>query len=225
MELKCEDCRAVIQIPDARVPQHGLFRLNCPRCKRKIEARTSLPDTRAGDQAHPGTPASLVEKPALLSDDLDDVLPEARDSVQPGRPSALLCVNRDESRSQLKVMLETSGYGVDVPSTADQALQRLRFNQYHVIVVDDDFEGKSPNPVAGYLANLNMNIRRDMFVVLMGKRFKTADHLQAFRESMDFIIHSEDLPQLATYLSRGLNEHERFYKVYNQCLIEAGKKL
>jgi hypothetical protein len=64
-----------------------------------------------------------------------------------------------------------------------------------------------------------------MFVVLMGKRFKTADHLQAFRESMDFIIHSEDLPQLATYLSRGLSEHERFYKVYNQCLIEAGKKL
>ena len=101
------------------------------------------------------------------------------DYIPPGQTSALLCVNGDESRSELKLILEALGYVIDSPETADQALQRLRFNQYHIIVVDDNFEGKSPNPVAGYLANLNMNIRRDMFVVLIGKRFKTADHLQA----------------------------------------------
>jgi hypothetical protein len=225
MELRCEDCQAVIQIPDERVPQSGTFRLNCPRCKRKIQASVKTPENREDGQAHLGLPMSLAEKTILLSNDPSNALPEVMDYISPGQASALLCVNRNESRSELKVMLEASGYGVDVPSTADQALQRLRFNQYHVIVVDDDFDGKSPNPVAGYLATLNMNIRRDMFVVLVGKRFKTSDHLQAFKESMDFIIHSEDLPQLATYLSRGLSEHERFYKVYNQCLIEAGKKL
>jgi zinc-ribbon domain len=225
MELRCEDCQAVIQIPDERVPQSGTFRLNCPRCKRKIQASVKTPENREDSQDHLGLPASLAEKTTLVSNDPSDALPEVMNYIPPGQASALLCVNRDESRRELKVMLEASGYLVDIPGTADQALQRLRFNQYDVILIDDDFEGKSPNPVAGYLANLNMNIRRDMFVVLIGKRFKTADHLQAFRESMNLILHSDDLPHLATFLTRGLSEHDRFYKVFTQCLIEAGKKL
>ena len=148
MELRCEDCQAVIQIPDERVPQSGTFRLNCPRCKRKIQASVKTPENREGGQDHLGPPASLTEKTALLSNDPSDALPEVMDYISPGQASALLCVNRDESRRELKLMLEASGYVVDIPGTADQALQRLRFNQYHVILLDDDFEGKSPNPVA-----------------------------------------------------------------------------
>jgi hypothetical protein len=48
----------------------------------------------------------------------------------------------------------------------DHALQRLRFNQYHVILLDDDFE-EMPNP-SQVPRGLNMNIRREMFVVLSG---------------------------------------------------------
>ena len=225
MELRCEDCRAVIQIPDERVPQSGTFRLNCPRCKRKIQASVKTPENREDDQTHLGLPASLTEKTTLLSNDPSDALPEVMDYIPPGQASALLCVNREECRRELQVMLEASGYVVDIPGTADQALQRLRFNQYHVILLDDNFEEKSPNPVAQYLVSLNMNIRRDMFVVLIGERFKTADHLQAFMESVNLILHPDDLPHLTTFLTRGLNEHERFYKVFTQCLIEAGKKL
>ncbi len=224
MELRCEACHAVIQIPDERVPQSGTFRLNCPRCKRKILASMKTSDSREEDQAHLSPASSLAENTPLLSDASDDVLPEAMDRLHPGQASALLCVNREECRSELKVMLEAAGYVVDIPATADQALQRLRFNQYHVILLDDHFEGKSPNPVAEYLARLSMNVRRDMFVVLIGARFKTADHLQAFMESVNLILHPDDLLHLATFLARGLSEHERFYKVFTQCLIEAGKK-
>ena len=38
-------------------------------------------------------------------------------------------------------MLEGLGYVVDMPAATNHALQRLRFNQYHVILLDDDFEG------------------------------------------------------------------------------------
>jgi predicted Zn finger-like uncharacterized protein len=224
MELRCDECRAVIQIPDERVPQNGSFRLNCPRCKRKIQASVKTSDNRE-DPAHLSLPPSLPEKTTLLSDAADDALPEATDRLQPGQASALLCVNGEKSRHELKVMLEALGYVVDIPATADQTLQRLRFNQYHIALLDDDFEGKSPNPIAEYLARLNMSVRRDIFVVLIGGRFKTADHLQAFMESANLILHPDDLPHLATFLARGLAEHERFYKVFTQCLIEAGKKL
>ena len=225
MEIKCEECRAVIQIPDERVPQNSTFRLNCPRCKQKILANTktinSLDERPTNVSPDPGTAA--LTSPG--NDDAGDDLPDAVDYLAPGQSAALLCINRVESRGEVKAMLEGLGYVVDMPAATDHALQRLRFNQYQVILLDDDFEGKSPNPIAAYLAGLNMNIRREMFVVLIGPRFKTADHLQAFMESVNLLLDPDDLLQLVTFLTRGLREHERFYKVFTECLIEAGKKI
>lgn len=225
MEFICEDCQAVIQIPDERVPQNSTFRLTCPRCKRKILASTKTSESFGEGKTNVSLSPGPSEVTPLGNDDAVDDLPDAMDYLSPSQSAALLCINRAESRGQVKGMLEGLGYVVDMPAATDHALQRLRFNQYHVILLDDDFEGKSPNPIAGYLAGLNMNIRREMFVVLIGQRFKTADHLQAFIESVNLLLHPDDLPQLVTFLSRGLRDHERFYKVFTECLIEAGKKI
>ena len=225
MEIRCEECRAVIQIPDERVPQNSTFRLNCPRCKRKILASTKTTNSLEERRTNVSLDAAPAGVTPLGNDDPVDDLPDAMDYLSPGQSAALVCINRAESRGEAKEMLEGIGYVVDMPSAAAHALQRLRFNQYHLILLDDDFEGKSPNPVAGYLAALNMNIRREMLVVLIGQRFKTADHLQAFMESVNLLLHPDDLPQLVTFLSRGLRDHERFYKVFTECLIEAGKKI
>jgi predicted Zn finger-like uncharacterized protein len=225
MEIKCDECHAVIQIPDERVPQNSTFRLNCPRCKRKILAHAkttnSLDERRSNVSLAPST--SGVTPP--VNDEAINGFPDAMTYLSPGQSAALLCINRIESRGDVKAMLEGLGYVVDIPEATDYALQRLRFNQYHIILLDDDFDGKSPNPLAGYLASLNMNLRREMFVILIGQRFKTADRLQAFIESVNLIVHSDDLPQLVTFLTRGLRDHERFYKVFTECLIEAGKKI
>jgi hypothetical protein len=116
------------------------------------------------------------------------------------------------------------GYAVDMPTVVDQALQRLRFNQYQVIVLAEQFGGSSPNPVTEYVTALNMNIRRDIFVALVGERFKTADHLQAFVESVNLVLHPADLTQIQAFLARGLRDHEQFYKVFVDCLIESGRR-
>jgi hypothetical protein len=225
MEIRCEECRAVIQIPNDRVPQNSAFRLTCPRCKRKVLANTKTTNSLDERRTNVCPDVGTVAVTPLGNDDAVDDLPDAMDYLSPGQSAALLCINRAESRGEVKAVLEGLGYVVDVPMASDHALQRLRFNQYHVVLLEDGFEGKSPNPITGYLAGLNMNIRREMFVVLIGQRFKTADHLQAFMESVNLLLHPDDLPQLATFLSRGLRDHERFYKVFTECLIEAGKKI
>jgi CheY-like chemotaxis protein len=162
---------------------------------------------------------------ALGNDDAVDDLPDGMDYLPPGQAAALLCINQEESRGEVKAMLEGLGYVVDMPKAIEHALQRLRFNQYHVILLDDDFDGKSPSPIAGYLRGLNMNIRREMFVIFIGQHFKTADYLQAFIESVNLILHPDDLSQLVTLLIRRLKDQERFYKVLTDCLIETGKKI
>jgi hypothetical protein len=117
------------------------------------------------------------------------------------------------------------GYIAHSLPSPQHALQRLRFNQYDIIILADVVGGQAPNPVASYLAKLNMNTRRDTFVVLVGEQFKTADQWQAFVESVDLVCHAADLLQLPVILKRALSEHERFYKVFNECLITAGKKI
>jgi hypothetical protein len=225
MDLICEDCQTAIQIPDERVPPNSTFRLTCPRCKRKIVASTKTAEGQRERNSNVSFTPNPSELLSAVHANLDEGLPEATDCLQSGQSAALLCVNREEFYGELKAMLETMGYMVNIPATADHALRCLRFNQYHVILLADDFEGRYPNPIAEYLAGLNMNIRREMFVVLIGSRLKTGDHLQAFMESVDFVLHPGDLPQFVTLLTRGLKDHERFYKVFNECLTEVGKKL
>jgi CheY-like chemotaxis protein len=146
------------------------------------------------------------------------------DSLQRGQPAALLCLDSDNARGLAQGALQRMGYAVDMPTVVDQALQRLRFNQYQVIVLAEQFGGSSPNPVTEYVTALNMNIRRDIFVALVGERFKTADHLQAFVESVNLVLHPADLTQIQAFLARGLRDHERFYKVFVDCLIESGRR-
>ena len=225
MEIKCEECRAVIQIADERVPPNSTFRLNCPRCKRKILVNTKATDTLIEEKGDLYPSPRPSGSPTLVDNDAFNDLPDAQNYLAPGQPAALACSNEEDSRDKLKGMLEDLGYLVDMPAAVDHALQRLRFNQYHVILLDDSFAGQSPNPVAGYLAGLNMTTRREMFVVLIGQRLKTADHLQAFMESVNLTLHPDDLPQLKMLLSRGLRDHKRFYKMFTECLIETGKRI
>ena len=164
-----------------------------------------------------------VSSPA--SDILEEIWDEKADSPHLGQVAALLCLDSDEIYSGLELMLQRMGYVVDIPTVVDQALDQLRLNQYQIVLFSEHFGGKIPNSVASYLAGLNMHIRREMFVVIVGERFKTGNHFQAFVESVDLVIHPEDLPRIEMILSKGLHDRSRLYKVFVECLVEAGKKM
>jgi hypothetical protein len=225
MELTCEDCRAIIQIADERVPLNSTFRLTCPRCKRRIVVSTKAPENQGAAKTRDSTSVRIEEESSSTGDNLREACTEETDILQSGQSAALLCLDRDHRFEGLKSVLQGMGYVIDAPASVDQTVHRLRFNQYQIIGLTEHFAGSFPNPVEGYLAGLNMNVRRDMFVVLVGERFRTADHLQAFIESVNLVIHPDDLSQIETLLIRGLREKERFYKVFVDCLTEAGKKI
>jgi len=225
MELLCDACQAVMQIPDDRVPPHTPFRVTCPRCKQRIVAVAKASESKLETKHTPSRDNLPMEATGPEEEAVEEFSGEAIDALQPGQSLSLLCVDQEESRSSLKSLLQELGYKVDCPLTADHALQRLRFDQYHLIVLSDAFGGQASNPMTDYLANLNMSTRRDMFVVLVGERFKTADHWQAFVESVNLVCHPSELAQLPTLLRRVFSEHERLYRVFNECLIAAGKKV
>jgi hypothetical protein len=225
VELTCEDCRTTIQIADERVPLNSTFRLTCPRCKRKIVVSSRAPETQGVGKLTVGASARVGEVSPSAGDNLQESSLEETDILQSGQSAALLCLDCDHRFEMLKSALRDLGYVVDLPASVDHALHRLRFNQYRIIGLTEHFAGSVPNPVAGYLAGLNMNARRDVFVVLVGERFRTADHLQAFIESVDLVVHPDELSHIETLIMKGLREKERFYKVFLDCLTEAGKRV
>jgi hypothetical protein len=225
VELTCEDCRTTIQIADERVPLNSTFRLTCPRCKRKIVVSSRAPETQGVGKPTVGASARVGEVSPSAGDNLQESSLEETDLLQSGQSAALLCLDCDHRFEMLKSALRDLGYVVDLPASVDHALHRLRFNQYRIIGLTEHFAGSVPNPVAGYLAGLNMNARRDVFVVLVGERFRTADHLQAFIESVDLVVHPDELSHIETLIMKGLREKERFYKVFIDCLTEAGKRV
>jgi hypothetical protein len=180
MELMCEDCGTMMQIPAERVPQNSTFRVTCPRCKRKISASTKSSEGASGGETN-GAPSESLISDGVETDNSDNGLPAPAPSpLSSNHPAALLCVAQNDRRADYRSSIESVGFVTDAPTTPDQALQHIRFNQYALIVVEDMFGERLPNPVTSYLAELNMNIRRDILVILVGERLKTGDPLGAF---------------------------------------------
>jgi hypothetical protein len=117
------------------------------------------------------------------------------------------------------------GYSVEVPSSPEDALQRLRFNPYRLVWLAEPFGQHASTAIASYLANLNMHVRRDIFVVLMGERFKTGDHWQAFVESVDLVYNPVDFACARAVIQHGLSEHARLYRVFRESLATTGKRI
>jgi hypothetical protein len=92
-------------------------------------------------------------------------------------------------------------------------------------VVNEEFDAKhsDTNGVMIYLERLEMSNRRDMYVVLLSRRYRTMDQFMAFSKSVNMIINSRNLNQIGGILGRGLTERDLFYRVFNESLEAVGR--
>ena len=144
------------------------------------------------------------------------------DFFELGDRTSLICADpstTDKARTTLKDL----GYKSHTAETAEMAIERLRYTQYDVIIIDENFAGSSlhSNTLLGYLASLPMPQRRHSFVCLIGSSFKTLDAMQAFAHSVHVVMNPMDLPNLAPILRKGTAEFELLYKVYKDAVAEA----
>ena len=65
-----------------------------------------------------------------------------------------------------------------------------------------------------YLNRLSMSVRRNIFLVLIGDRFKTRDNMMAFALSANVVLNPKELNTFAPILRNAISENEKFYKVY-----------
>jgi CheY-like chemotaxis protein len=139
---------------------------------------------------------------------------------------ALVCVDDATRQGAVTSALKDLGYAPDVPSSADNALDRMRKTAYEVVVVDETFEGATAldNGVLKGLAAMSMMVRRYMFVALIGKNVPTLDNATAFARSVNAVFSYGDLDQIGPMLQRAIADNDAFYRVFREVLKAAGKR-
>ena len=220
MEIVCESCKAKLNIPDEKVPQGQRVSVKCPRCKNKLILDTTVskpevPAPQVQDLAESGSAVedmsdtSIEEtyKPPQFEEmsGFDDMEADSGlDSYEEGEKLALVMVADTHHSEKIKAALDEVDYNSIRAENTQEAVAKMRF-------------------IFEYLNHLSMSFRRKMFVLLIGDKFRTMDHMMAFTMSANLVANWKDLDKLSNILRRSVSDNEKFYKVFMDTLKETGK--
>jgi predicted Zn finger-like uncharacterized protein len=213
MNIICTHCQSQFKIADDKIPPGRSASFPCPKCRTRI---TVSPD-----------PAAAEAQVSLNEVDTSAYNPADRpfDFVEEEGKTALVCEQNPLLKKSVIESLEQMEYQITVAESARDALKRMRYHVYDIVVVDEDFDTDNPetNGVLIYLERLGMAVRRNMFVAMVSSRHRTMDNMTAFLKSVNLIINTKNMEDFSKIMSRGLTDHLSFYRVFREKLKETGK--
>jgi predicted Zn finger-like uncharacterized protein len=232
MEITCEHCGAKLNIPDEKIPKDQIVKIGCPKCKNKItldtHSRASAngvetgPEEGAGSGSVGSKPEKESEEGYTYSDYSED---KALDFYDEGaKLSLIMCDDPEQSRKVHSIVKELGYQGVVSPDARD-ALGKMRFQHFDMIVLCDGFDGQSleDSPVLSHLNRLPMAIRRRIFLALLGEKFKSKDNMMSFAMSANAVFNTKELDRLAAMLKKAISDNEKLYKVFMDTLAHLGR--
>lgn len=207
MKVQCENCGTKLSLPDEKLVPGTDFTFNCPKCRQQNTIKVPAQETGSG--------------PVLNGEDEG----AAGEFYEEGSKLALICFDEGPTRDNLAKIMTEMDYIPVIPSSARDALKRIRLTQFSVILLDENYAGQSKdnNVILRLLQPMDMTTRRRIFVALFGKDYNTFDNMTAFALSVNALINLSDEAQFGKVLHKGLADYDRFYKVYFDVMREMGK--
>src|SRR3989338_5848419 len=215
MEITCNSCEKKISIPDEKVPQGKAFSITCPQCKHKISVK---PPNASGEVTSVET---ANPSPSAQFQPIEDEV--SLDFTEEGQRTALIC--DDKNKDAIKSILNELDYKVSIASSSEDAIDRIKFTLYDIILLNEEFDNATPenNAVLKHIQPMPMTTRRKIFFALLGKNFRTFDNMMSFVKSANLVINTKDLPNLKNIIKKSAADNDKFYKVFKESLRDAGK--
>jgi predicted Zn finger-like uncharacterized protein len=216
MDIQCDKCGGKFKIADEKVPAGKTMSLSCPTCKNRLSVTAPDPNAPPVDKA-PGAGAFGFAEMAEESSTYD-ASDKPFDFIEEEGETALICATEPQIKEPIKKVLEYLEYHISDATDTRDALKKMRYHQFDTIVIDETFGSRNPdaNSLLIYMERLKMKVRRDIFVVLLTKRFKTMDHMAEFKRSVNMIVNLNDVNHFEKILTRGLSEYHQFYHIYKE---------
>lgn len=217
MEIICESCQSKFRIGDEKLPKDKTAFLKCPKCQNRI----SVPPL-AKDSDGTGQPEVDEDFFSFEEDEGDgyDASDKPFDFVEEEGKTALLCESDPMITKAITSVLDVLEYHITEVKNSREALKTMRYHSYDLIVVNEYFDAKNPdaNGVLIYLERLHMSVRRNIFVTLITRRFRTMDNMAAFQKSVNMIVNVDNITDFDKILRRGMADFGIFYQAYKDCL-------
>jgi CheY-like chemotaxis protein len=171
-----------------------------------------------------------MEEEKTLLNQVDESLYDAADKpfdfVEEEGETVLICESDPSVRAKISEAMKLLGYMITEATSAKDALKKMRFHTYDLVVLDERFDTTVPdeNDVLRYLEGLSMGTRRDMFVALITERFRSMDNMAAFNKSVNLVINTKNVSDVGTIIKRGVSENAAFYRIFKESLQKLGKR-
>ena len=219
MQVTCNACQRSMNILDEKLPKDQAFSITCPGCKNKIKVdqhlKTPDPPTPPQQEEALDTAGMVVDQEEFEDDEL--VIYDENDQ--------LALILDETNQSAWTQALESRDYKIQYAKSPEHAVHKMKFTHFHFIALHENYGNKDldNNTVYKTLIELPMVTRRNIFVALIGKNFKTLKNMQAFQKSVNVVINEKDINKLEDVLKKSISEIEIFYKVFKETLHSAGK--
>jgi predicted Zn finger-like uncharacterized protein len=220
MDISCKQCGVSFKISDDKLPQGKSAVVKCPKCKNKITINGPATDEPAGNSSGSvstgaGSAFGFDERPDESQYNASE---KPFDFIEEEGETALICESDSGIKDKIKQVLDFMEYHISETDDTRDALKKMRYHNYNLIVINESFSSRSPdsNGVLIYLERLKMKTRRGTFVVLLTKRFKTMDAMTAYERSVELIVNLNDMNHFEKILKRALADYEQFYRIYKE---------
>jgi predicted Zn finger-like uncharacterized protein len=215
MDITCQSCQGKFKIADERLPEGRTASVKCPRCKSTI--RITPQDDAAGD-----TDAAFEDLFDFDEDEGDgyDSTEKPFDFIEEEGKTTLVCESDALIREKIRPAMNILEYHITEVPNSREALKKMRYHNYDIIIVNEYFDTQDPdaNPLLIYLERQLMELRRNMFVVLITSRFRTMDHMMAFSRSVNLILNVRNIDDFDKIIQRSLADYGLFYKVFKESM-------
>jgi hypothetical protein len=137
------------------------------------------------------------------------------DFFEVGDKTSLICTDTNISEIVADTLRELE-FKFHIAENSERAIECIRYTPYDIVFLQEDFGASSlkSNAVHHFLAIQPMAQRRTSMVVLVGSSFKTLDAMQAFAYSVQLVMNTGDMPNLAAVLKKAWVEFDGLYRVY-----------
>ena len=217
MDIICESCESKFRIADEKLPKDKTAFLKCPKCQNRISVQPNRKAADDSDQLNIEDDFFSFDEDEGESDDASD---KPFDFVEEEGKTALLCESDPMIRKTITPVLDVLEYHITEVNNSREALKTMRYHSFDLIVVNEYFDTKDPdtNGVLIYLERLNMAVRRNIYVAMLCRRFRTMDNMAAFQKSVNMVVNMDNIADFDKILRRGMADHGLFYQAYKDCL-------
>jgi predicted Zn finger-like uncharacterized protein len=242
VQTNCPNCSNRLVVDDAKVPATP-FMLKCPKCQNmvKVPGRSAQPAAAPPTptppapsipfEARPAPPLSPAPAPAPAAPPPATAPPNvappsfaiaapasAAPPIRTPSPSgaaakALVAVPAADVALSVASVLGRLGFAVEQLDSVDEKMIRLQQGDFSVVVSTRNGVPEDRD-VYRLVQTMPLEVRRRMFLVLLGDDLQTGEGSQAFALLADLVIQSKDAPSCDRLLVQTLMERKRVYQTF-----------